>query len=131
MPLITGTTPPLRMLSGTEPKGARPAAILFTEGALGNAAPLLRASRVLAVFPPGGCYRRREFSRDCREMAEAAKMAEAAEELLERAARRDAALEELRALRVALQAVPPAALRARLGEHHLGALFGLLAVNDR
>ncbi|NXY38377.1 PSMD5 ATPase, partial [Pomatorhinus ruficollis] len=58
-------------------------------------------------------------------------MAEAAAELLERAARRDAALEELRALRVALQAVPPAALRARLGEHHLGALFGLLAVNDR
>ncbi|NWZ71347.1 PSMD5 ATPase, partial [Acrocephalus arundinaceus] len=58
-------------------------------------------------------------------------MAEAAVELLERAARRDAALEELRALRVALQAVPPAALRARLGEHHLGALFGLLAVNDR
>lgn len=61
----------------------------------------------------------------------AAKMAEAAAELLERAARRDAALEELRALRVALQAVPPAALRARLSEHHLGALFGLLAVNDR
>ncbi|RMB93328.1 hypothetical protein DUI87_30022 [Hirundo rustica rustica] len=63
--------------------------------------------------------------------AAAAKMAEAAAELLERAARRDAAPEELRALRVALQAVPPAALRARLGEHHLGALFGLLAVNDR
>ncbi|NXB53037.1 PSMD5 ATPase, partial [Leucopsar rothschildi] len=58
-------------------------------------------------------------------------MAEAAVELLERTARRDAALEELRALRVALQAVPPAALRARLGEHHLGALFGLLAVHDR
>ncbi|NXO28216.1 PSMD5 ATPase, partial [Cisticola juncidis] len=40
-------------------------------------------------------------------------MAEAAAELLERTARRDAALDELRALRVALQAVPPAALRAR------------------
>ncbi|NXG04777.1 PSMD5 ATPase, partial [Sakesphorus luctuosus] len=51
--------------------------------------------------------------------------------LLERAARPDAALEELRALRVALQAVPPAALRARLGEHHLAALFGLLGGTDR
>ncbi|KAF2987217.1 hypothetical protein EK904_010219 [Melospiza melodia maxima] len=58
-------------------------------------------------------------------------MAEAAAELLERAARRDAALEELRALRVAVQAVPLAALRSRLAEHHLRALFGLLAVNDR
>uniref|UniRef100_A0A8C3MIA0 26S proteasome non-ATPase regulatory subunit 5 n=1 Tax=Geospiza parvula TaxID=87175 RepID=A0A8C3MIA0_GEOPR len=56
---------------------------------------------------------------------------EAAAELLERAARRDAAPEELRALRVAVQAVPLAALRSRLAEHHLRALFGLLAVNDR
>uniref|UniRef100_A0A8C3CEZ7 26S proteasome non-ATPase regulatory subunit 5 n=1 Tax=Cairina moschata TaxID=8855 RepID=A0A8C3CEZ7_CAIMO len=58
-------------------------------------------------------------------------MAEAVAELLERAARRGAPLEELRALRLAVQAVPPAALRARLSDDHLGALFGLLSVNDR
>ncbi|KAM4889877.1 PSMD5 ATPase, partial [Sylvia borin] len=58
-------------------------------------------------------------------------MAEAAVELLEQAVRRDMSLEELRALRVALQAVPLAALRALLGGPHLEALFGLLAVNDR
>lgn len=58
-------------------------------------------------------------------------MAEAVSELLERAARREAPLEELRALRLALQAVPPAALRARLSDRHLAALFTLLSVNDR
>ncbi|KAF1537155.1 26S proteasome non-ATPase regulatory subunit 5, partial [Eudyptula albosignata] len=58
-------------------------------------------------------------------------MAEAVVELLERAARREAPLEELRALRLAVQAVPPAALRARLSDDHLGALFALLSVNDR
>lgn len=60
-----------------------------------------------------------------------AKMAEAVVELLERAAGREAPLEELRALRLAVQAVPPAALRARLSDDHLGALFALLSVNDR
>ncbi|XP_075026863.1 26S proteasome non-ATPase regulatory subunit 5 isoform X3 [Calonectris borealis] len=60
-----------------------------------------------------------------------AKMAEAVVELLERAARREAPLEELRALQLAVQAVPPAALRARLSDDHLGALFALLSVNDR
>lgn len=58
-------------------------------------------------------------------------MAEAVVELLEQAARRDMSLEELRALRVAVQAVPPAALRTHLGGHHLEALFALLAVSDR
>lgn len=60
-----------------------------------------------------------------------AKMAEAVVELLERAARREVPVEELRALRLAVQAVPPAALRARLSDDHLGALFALLSVNDR
>ncbi|NXY84859.1 PSMD5 ATPase, partial [Alcedo cyanopectus] len=58
-------------------------------------------------------------------------MAEAVSELLERAARREPAMEELRALQLAVQAVPLTALRARLSERHLGALFGLLSVNDR
>ncbi|XP_067165187.1 26S proteasome non-ATPase regulatory subunit 5 isoform X2 [Apteryx mantelli] len=62
-------------------------------------------------------------------MAEAA--AEAAAELLERACRPEAPLEELRALRLAVQAVPPAALRPRLRDAHLGALFGLLSAGDR
>ncbi|XP_039586673.1 26S proteasome non-ATPase regulatory subunit 5 isoform X1 [Passer montanus] len=58
-------------------------------------------------------------------------MAEAAAALLERAARPGATLEELRALRLAVQAVPLAALRPRLAEHHLRALFGLLGSSDR
>lgn len=60
-----------------------------------------------------------------------AKMAEAVVELLERAARREAPLEELRALRLAVQAVPPAALRARLSDEHLAALFTLLSSSER
>ncbi|XP_051492818.1 26S proteasome non-ATPase regulatory subunit 5 isoform X2 [Apus apus] len=62
-------------------------------------------------------------------------MAEAVWELLERAARpgprREELREELRALRLALPALPPAALRARLSDRHLAALFALLCVNDR
>ncbi|XP_046757724.1 26S proteasome non-ATPase regulatory subunit 5 isoform X1 [Gallus gallus] len=58
-------------------------------------------------------------------------MAEAVVELLERAARREAPLEELRALRLAVQAVPPAALRARLSDEHLAALFTLLSSSER
>ncbi|OXB76362.1 UNVERIFIED_CONTAM: hypothetical protein H355_006773 [Colinus virginianus] len=58
-------------------------------------------------------------------------MAEAVAELLERAVRRELPLEELRALRLAVQAVPPAALRARLSDEHLAALFGLLGSSER
>ncbi|OXB67099.1 hypothetical protein ASZ78_005672 [Callipepla squamata] len=58
-------------------------------------------------------------------------MAEAVAELLERAVRRELPLEELRALRLAVQAVPPAALRARLSDEHLAALFGLLSSSER
>ncbi|XP_069729448.1 26S proteasome non-ATPase regulatory subunit 5 [Phaenicophaeus curvirostris] len=58
-------------------------------------------------------------------------MAEAVWELLERAARRPAPPEELRSLRLALQGLPPAALRPRLAERHLTALFDLLSAGDR
>ncbi|NXA49812.1 PSMD5 ATPase, partial [Nothocercus julius] len=63
-------------------------------------------------------------------MAEAAAEAAAAA-LLERTCRPEAPSEELRALRLAVQAVPPAALRPRLRDTHLAALFGLLSAGDQ
>lgn len=75
--------------------------------------------------------RRKGWGDDLAGLGGGAKMAEAVVELLERAARQEAPLEELRALRLAVQAVPPAALRARLSDEHLAALFNLLGTSER
>uniref|UniRef100_A0A8C0GC28 26S proteasome non-ATPase regulatory subunit 5 n=1 Tax=Chelonoidis abingdonii TaxID=106734 RepID=A0A8C0GC28_CHEAB len=58
-------------------------------------------------------------------------MAEEALELLARVSRLEEPLEELRALGVAVQALPLSALRERASDIRLGSLFALLNVNDR
>uniref|UniRef100_A0A8D0HL42 26S proteasome non-ATPase regulatory subunit 5 n=1 Tax=Sphenodon punctatus TaxID=8508 RepID=A0A8D0HL42_SPHPU len=58
-------------------------------------------------------------------------MAEEALELLGRVSRLEEPLEELRALKVAVQALPLGALRERLPGLRLGGLFALLDGNDR
>ncbi|CAM5163897.1 unnamed protein product [Eretmochelys imbricata] len=58
-------------------------------------------------------------------------MAAEALELLARVSRLEEPLEELRALRVAVQALPLSALRERAPDIRLGSLFALLNVNDR